>query len=106
MASWARSPVRTPVSDRTAPEGRSISTLLINDQRIQISPDVDLTMLMQNIARTALRGGGFVRVIGLHGHEFDIRITPTTQIILRYDAEVVDGPEIDEPWATEVDLEY
>lgn len=97
---------RVPIADEQAPEGGSVSTLLIDDQRVPLRDDTDLDQLIDDLLNAVRAGGAFVHIEGRYGRAYDVLVTPTSRV-LAYHQKAPKAPSpLDAPWLSDVDLEY
>lgn len=79
--------------------------LLINDQRIPLDDDADVSALISNIMTAVLDGGGFVHIAGRRGDEYDVLVTPATQVMVRYRSMSFESGTTTGPWTAAIDLD-
>lgn len=79
--------------------------LLINEQRIALSGDADMSALITNVMTAVVAGGGFVHIDGQNGDTYDVLVTPATQIMVRYHTMSFESGTTLGPWAAGIDLE-
>ncbi len=79
--------------------------LVINDQRIPVGDDADLSALIGRIMTAVIEGGGFVHIMGRHGDEYDVLVTPATQVIVRYKTMSFESGTPYGPWTAGIDLD-
>ncbi len=78
--------------------------LLINDQRIPLDKGADISALITNVMTAVLEGGGFVHIDGRHGAEYDVLVTPATQVMVRYKTMSFESGSSNGPWTSAIDL--
>lgn len=79
--------------------------LLINDQRIPLDNGADMSALITNVMTAVLEGGGFVHIEGRHGDEYDVLVTPATQVMVRYKTMSFESGNTNGPWTSAIDLD-
>lgn len=79
--------------------------LMINEQRIALSEDADMSALITHVMTAVLDGGGFVHIDGQHGEEYDVLVTPATQVMVRYRTMTFESGTPLGPWTAGIDLE-
>lgn len=97
---------RAPIADEQAPERGSVSTLLIDDQRVPLRDDTDLDQLIDDLLNAVRASGAFVHIEGRFGRAYDVLVTPTSKVLV-YHQRAPEAPSLlDAPWSSGVDLEY
>lgn len=79
--------------------------LMINNQRIPLDDDADIRTLITNVMAAVLEGGAFVHIDGRHGDEYDVLVTPSTQVIVRYKSMSFESGDSSGPWTAAIDLD-
>jgi len=79
--------------------------LMINDQLIPLNDQADPKCLIAGIMAAVIDGGGFVRINGHHGDEYDVLMTPATQVIVRYKTMSFESGTPQGPWTSNLDLD-
>ncbi len=105
-----KTPAQQPGARTVARNGEASLTmdaaiLMINDQRISLSDDADMSALITDVMTAVIDGGGFVHIDGQRGEEYDVLVTPATQIIVRYRTMSFESGTTLGPWTAGIDLE-
>lgn len=81
------------------------ATLVINDQRIALSDETDVRVLIAAMMSAVETGGDFVHVDGWHGRSYDILVTSATHVLIAHGAITFEAGSSDGPWVTSIDLD-
>ncbi len=79
--------------------------LMINEQRIVMNDEADMSTLITSVMTAVIDGGGFVHIDGQHGDTYDVLVTPATQIMVRYRTMSFESGNPHGPWAASIDLD-
>lgn len=79
--------------------------LMINEQRIALSDDADLSAVISDVMRAVIAGGGFVHINAQGGDEYDVLVTPATQVTVRYRTMSFESGTPLGPWTAGINLE-
>ncbi len=79
--------------------------LLINNERIALADDIDLSALIAEIITALEHGGAFVHIDGGRGDQYDVLITEATQIMVRHGRLSIEVVAPEGPWNSSIDLD-
>ncbi len=83
----------------------SSTILTINHQHIPLADDVEVDDLIKAVISAVRDGGGFVRIIGRHGDQYDVLVTAATPVTVRHGSAAFESTSTGGPWITSIDLD-
>ena len=87
---------------------KSSTILTINHQHIPLADDANVDELVRAVVGAVHDGGGFVRIIGRHGDQYDVLITAATPVMVRHGSMAFESSATGAtsgPWITSIDLD-
>jgi hypothetical protein len=81
------------------------TTLEINRVRFVLPGDIDQAAMKESFRRAARSGGDFVAIPGPHNTNFDVLVTPATNVVIREEPVEDIPPLSDEEASALADLE-
>lgn len=79
--------------------------LMINNERIALAEDVDLSTLIAEIMNALSQGGAFVHIDGGRGDQYDVLITDATHVMVRHGSLSFEAGTPAGPWNSSIDLD-
>ncbi|MER3390708.1 MAG: hypothetical protein RJQ01_11850 [Microcella sp.] len=81
-------------------------TLTVDERRITLRDDTDVSVLAEEIVAAVRDGGEFVRVRDAHGQSFAVLLTPHSRVMIAQSESTVDMTSSDSGWSPSLELDF